>query len=299
MRVSPPECDRIKSLVEQLELLEQDLSRVAPSDRDNAVEQVASVRAELLDLLSDILIAGDDSMRRTAAYGLSKLQDARCVPLLIGALSDSDETVRGWAAEGLAASRNSVALTPLVRALRDESVYVYYSACSGLKAIRSDDLWPLLQQELQSPQSFVRKRVIKLLGDLREHRALPQIMEYACDDEDAGARYEAVEALRKIGDRRAVDTLVSCLEDESHEVRCGAIQALRWMGDSRAVESLIRVCLENEDLRLLSIQALRDIAGDEAIGPVVQALHRMRELVRSTADKVLSRTDAEHDTTAG
>jgi len=91
-----------------------------------------------------------------------------------------------------------------------------------------------------------------------------------------------------------VDALIGCLDDESHEVRLGAVQALRWAGDRRAVEPLVAVCLENEELRLLAIQALREIAGDDAIGPVVMALRESRELVRTTAAKILGSSQRSH-----
>jgi HEAT repeat protein len=52
--------------------------------------------------------------------------------------------------------------------------------------------------------------------------------------------------------------------------------------------------LENEELRLLAIQALREIAGDDAIGPVVVALRESRELVRTTAAKILGSSQRSH-----
>jgi HEAT repeat protein len=280
------ECERIRALIEQLEAIEREVACVDPGRRDKAVEQVASLKGQLLDVLSDVLASGDGAMRRAAAYGLSKLQDLHSVPLLVAALGDSDETVRGWVVEALAACSGSLVVGPLVRALADQSVYVYYSACNALKAIRADDVWPALEEHLQSPEATVRKRIAKLLGDMGEYKAVPRLVSLTRDS-DPGVRYEAVEALRKIGDSRAVDALIGCLNDESHEVRCGAVQALRWAGDLRAVEPLVAVCVENEELRLLAIQALREIAGDEAISPVVHALRQSRELVRATATEIL------------
>lgn len=283
------ECECIHALLEQLEAIERELACVDPLRRDKAVEQVASLRSQLLDVLADVLARGNGAMRCAAAYGLSKLRDAHSVPLLVAALGDSDEAVRGWAVEALAACNGSLVVGPLVRALADRSVYVYYSACNALKSITVDDVWPALEEHLQSPEATVRKRIAKLLGDMGEHKAVPHLVSLTVDP-DSGVRYEAVEALRKIGDSRAVDALIRCLSDESHEVRCGAVQALRWAGDLRAVEPLVAVCVENEELRLLAIQALREIVGDQAISPVVHALRKSRELVRATATEVLDLT---------
>jgi len=96
------ECGRIRALIEQLGSIESDLARVDPEHREAAVEQIANLKGQLLDVLCDALSSGDGPMRRAAAYGLSKLQDVQAVPLLARALGDSDETVRGWAVEALA-----------------------------------------------------------------------------------------------------------------------------------------------------------------------------------------------------
>jgi len=100
-------------------------------------------------------------------------------------------------------------------------------------------------------------------------------------------RYEAVEALRKIGDPASFDVLADCLEDDSRDVRIAAIQALRIIGDIRAVEPLVAICIENEDLRIPALQALKEIAGDEAVTPVIEALDKARELVSATAEQVM------------
>jgi len=286
LKAPAPECEKVKSIIEQLENLEREIARIDVQRRSPASEQVAQVSVQLLELLIDVLATGDVNMRRAAAYGLSKMRDPRCLPALGEALNDPDETVRLWAVEGLASLDHPSAVAALVQALGDDSVYVYYSALSALRNARGDLVWRLVVDELEAAPPYMKKRLIKLLGDRAERQAIDALMELLRSS-DAGVRYEAVEALRKIGDRRSVDALIECLGDESHDVRCAAIQALRWMGDLRAVEPLVLICLENQDLRLLAVQAVREIAGDECIGPVIQAMHQTRELVKATACEVL------------
>ncbi len=116
--------------------------------------------------------------------------------------------------------------------------------------------------------------------------ALPELIALA-RDLDRGVRYEAVEALSKIGDPLAFDTLAASLEDDSRDVRIAAIQALRLMGDARAVEPIVAICIENEDLRIPALQALREIAGDEGVALVVRALGKTHEIAKTTADQVM------------
>jgi HEAT repeat protein len=78
------------------------------------------------------------------------------------------------------------------------------------------------------------------------------------------------------------------LGDESVDVRYGAIQALRSLGDERAVEPLIRICLENEDLRPYALEAIRELCGDDSTEPVFEALRQIQALVSETSHRVLA-----------
>jgi HEAT repeat protein len=101
-------------------------------------------------------------------------------------------------------------------------------------------------------------------------------------------RYEAVEALRKVGDVKVLGRLISCLGDESVDVRYGAIQALRSLGDERAVKPLVRICLENEDLRSYALEAIKELCGDESTKPVLEALDEIQALVSQVSHRVLT-----------
>lgn len=61
-------------------------------------------------------------------------------------------------------------------------------------------------------------------------------------------------------------------------MRYGAIQALRSLGDERAVEPLIRICLENEDLRPYALEAIRELCGDDSTEPVLRPSVRYKRL---------------------
>ena len=76
----------------------------------------------------------------------------------------------------------------------------------------------------------IRRRAAKLLGELRHKKSVSRLSALLSDP-DSTVRYEAVEALRKIGDIN-IGRLISALEDESTDVRYGAIQALQALGIS-------------------------------------------------------------------
>jgi HEAT repeat protein len=60
----------------------------------------------------------------------------------------------------------------------------------------------------------------------------------ALQDNHAAVRKAAAEALRQLGDKRVVDSLVAALQDEYREGWEGAAWALGWLGEARAVEPL-------------------------------------------------------------
>jgi HEAT repeat protein len=70
-------------------------------------------------------------------------------------------------------------------------------------------------------------------------------------------REAAAWALRRIGDKRAVEPLIQALRDEDHDVRRAAAEALGTIGDPRAVEPLIRALRdENWEVRKAAVEAL-------------------------------------------
>jgi len=87
-------------------------------------------------------------------------------------------------------------------------------------------------------------------------------------------RHDAVEALGKIGDHRAVEPLITVLKDKSFFGRKAAAIALGEIGDSRAVDPLIGALKDkNEDVRAATAQALGSIGDERALAALQCALN--------------------------
>ena len=280
--------NKLVSLVDQLESIEKELKSFNPDKNAASVIKMHEIKEQLIELLSEAIKSYDDETRRGAAYGLSKIHDPAVIPALTEAMKDNDDMVRSWAVEGLGATKDKTVIPLLVKAMCDDSAYVYYSACTSLKKFDPNDLWDVLKRELMTARPLAKKRIIKLLGELREVRALDFIIDMALD-EDAHIRYECVEALRKIGDKKSVEILLKCLDDESKDVKTCSIQALRWMMDERVLAALVRVCIENEDLRPMAIQAIVDISGEDVLPVITSALEETKKIVDRTSEAVMSR----------
>ncbi len=83
-------------------------------------------------------------------------------------------------------------------------------------------------------------------------------------------RCRVVEALGKIGDKRAVDTLISALGDDYWEVRLNSIEPLGKIGDVRAIPALKKA--------LKDIENERDV--HEEVGKALENINHLQELER-------------------
>lgn len=118
-------------------------------------------------------------------------------------------------------------------------------------------------------------------SDLPEDR-VPALIE-ALDAGDIATRWKAAWALGHVGDFRAVEPLIGCLNvsrgfvagEGEFTLNMVGTWALGRIGDARAVETLVQA-LDNEctDFAWIAAWALGEIGDPRAIGPLVKALTR-------------------------
>ena len=164
---------------------------------------------------------------------LASLGDRRAVAAIERVLA-SDESA-GVKMSAIAALRRFRRIPPLVRSLNDESWWVQRQAEQALDKI--SPYWmrsrgvvecvPELSATLKSQEPEFRRLAAKVLGESRDGRAVDALLG-AFEDEDRSVRAIAADALRKIGDRRAVEPLERlAASDPSDYVRVLARGALR------------------------------------------------------------------------
>lgn len=164
----------------------------------------AKATPELLETLEHSPLA---PRRVFAIEQLSKLRDARAVPLLIRSLEDPDPSVQRLAASALGELQAHAAIDPLI-------------AC------------------LESGDSSLRTCAAVALGKIGDPRAVEALVPLVRDG-DVTVRAFTVEALVQLGAPSAVEPLIAALEhDESPWVRGLAIKGLLQLGDDRAVPAL-------------------------------------------------------------
>ncbi|MBN1451854.1 MAG: HEAT repeat domain-containing protein [Anaerolineales bacterium] len=204
------------------------------------VRAVEPLTAALKDEHSDV--------RTSAAEALGLLGDARAVKPLKTALKDKEPGVRSVAAEALGRLGDARAVKPLI-ALLEDSTHIKVSSGTGyrnvneyagdaLVQIGAPAVEPLLAA-YKGKDGRVNSDVIRLLGRLGDARAVETLIAELESNRLFGVRSAAAAALGRIGDPRAVEPLIAALQDRDILVRDSAAEALGQIGDPRAVNPLI------------------------------------------------------------
>jgi HEAT repeat protein len=175
-----------------------------------------------IEMLGRKLESTDAEERREAAVDLGRVGQA-AVPLLLRAIADKDWRVRKTAVEGLVQVGGPSVLDGLVQALSaHDNAGARNSAIEALVQIGGaaiDALLPLLT----TPDPDVRKFIVDILGDIRDPRAVMDLIG-RLEDPDENIRVAVAEALGKIRDARAVDALIVCLNRYAQPSSCGTGQ---------------------------------------------------------------------------
>lgn len=183
-----------------------------------------------------VLREGNDDARRGAVAALV-LIGGPAAGLLPGALTDRDFRVRAGAADAL----DRLGWSP---APGEETVryLIAKERWSDLARMGPPVVGPLVAV-LNDPDDSIRRRAVRVLGEVRDPRAVPALMALLHDDYYS-IRREAAAALAAAG-APAVDPLLSALGDPDGDVRKRAADVLSGIGDARAIAPLL--CAANDE----------------------------------------------------
>ncbi len=121
-----------------------------------------------------------------------------------------------------------------------------WTAAVGLSMFEHPAAIPVLLEEVENPDSFIRFEAINGLG--RSYDANTSgFLAALRDHPDTRTRQEVVMSLGRIRDEAAVIALMDALHDASPGVRWRAAMGLKLAGDERAIEALSRLLAEESD----------------------------------------------------
>jgi HEAT repeat protein len=265
------------------------------SVRQAALEGLGAMKIPVdVAAICGLLRDPDLTVQAKAIETIAQLNDPRAVRHLLDVLQDDSEYVRRAAVEVLNQVGNTDAIKDLLGALRDRDWWVRVRAADALGSIGGPKVVEAVLALVKDKDEFIRRCAIEILNTTRtqggEERTLNSLVG-ALDDEDWWVRERAIDALARIGDRRAVPALLQVMERDSKAAPV-AIRALAGLGDAQAIPALLaQLRRQDQSIRREAIRALAALA-DEAHAEVIQrALAQLRRAgpdeVRDLADQAL------------
>lgn len=160
-----------------------------------SLESIALLRApEAIPLFESLLDSDEDFYRELSAQGLARLDyDASSFAERITEEDDAD--VRIALAFGLVTSGQTAYLEEIVRALdsrRDDQAEIYLFELGSYEG-KLSELYP----HLRNPNSDIRSKLVRVLGNIGQPEARPYIQPLT-EDPDRDVVEAAVDALRKL-----------------------------------------------------------------------------------------------------
>jgi HEAT repeat protein len=207
---------------------------------------------------------------------------------LIEQLRSPNRSTAHAAAAALGAFRDSRVVLPLVEMLGDRDRWVAWAAAQALTRIGDLAVQPLLEA-LGRESVAARRQAVKALIKMTDQRAVGPFIR-ALGDRDMLVRWGAAEGLGRIGEA-AVPLLIGALGDEDRRIRWGAGQVLAAIG-SPSVDSLVEALGSgNVAVRRGAAQTLGRIGDGRAVGPLILRAGDANEGVSKSAVRALKRLD--------
>jgi HEAT repeat protein len=233
-----------------------------------------SVIADMLPFLQ----SASRSERCNAGMVLAKLGDDRGFQAILAELNDTDDrptnmtnddgsrSVRGqiqqdryYASRILGKIGDKRAVPPLIEWLKDKSLD--YQAAIILGQLGDARAVPALKELLANGDEWQRLWSAYGLAKIGDPAGVPALMVFLTDKNPQWTnRRHAIRALEEVGDKRAVQALISALQDPSPDIRNAAADALGSIGDPSAIGALEALSGDTDTNTSGPPRAVRDAA---------------------------------------
>lgn len=173
---------------------------------------------------------------------------------------------------------------PILRGLEMfDSEFMQGHCIESLKRMGSPEAYEAMEQRAQKRDN----PPIEALGKIGDERALDTLHEYIEGDSDPGLQKVTIKAIGEIGSTESTQQVADRLVAENDVVRSNAARALGLIGDTRAIAPLASV-LEDDDadpVRASAAWALNQIGTENALDAAREHADDRSFLVQSEAEK--------------
>jgi HEAT repeat protein len=182
----------------------------------------------------------------------------------------------------------------MIRALDDPDYFIRKSAIAAcdrfLTPLSVDALIRVLRERTFSE----REDAIKVLGKIKDRRAVQPISDAMLYSDWMSIRSEAAAALGNMGFREAVPALIEGLQDFEAPVRANVAEALGQLADQRAVDALIDALKQEKGWNMRHMSNALVKIGQHAMKPLIMLLadtsqpQPVREMVAETLTQIIA-----------
>ena len=240
-----------------------------PNFRHEAIRVLINIAdSRVVDPLIILLGDPDIEVQRKAIDALRRIGDNRAIDALVNNLNNLE--LRHETIQALTNIRSEKVVEPLIGLLGDPNIDVQRKAVEALGRIGDNQAIDALMKILKRPE--LRWDAIQALTNIRSEQVV-ELLIGLLDDPDIEVQRKAVDALKEIGDNRAIDALVKLINRPN--LRYKAIRALTNFNIQRVVDSLL-VLLDDPDIEMQRkiVDTLGEIGNNQAIDPLVKRLNR-------------------------
>ena len=213
------------------------MSEVAPQEPKETKETKETKESETDDGLYDLLTNRAIYKNRKGGDKFNEISESEqqeYINLFLSDLENDDETKRNNAAYALKKRyiRDKIAVNVLIRKFEEKSVFIKITVVEvlGLKGE-----WPALieAEVLEDNNPLVRKAAVEALGKIGNKKAINTFLKILKDDDDPSVWKAAVEALGKIGeirDRKVNLSLIEKLKETDSSLLIATLDTIAKIG---------------------------------------------------------------------
>jgi HEAT repeat protein len=246
------------------DLKNPDAPRRLAAARDLGLNKSVTAIPALLPLVDD----PDALVRRQVELTLEQMSDIAVLPGLVTLTADSEPDIRERAVQALVNLHLPRATGPTAALVKLGNLINPWADEHAETIVEPDvpvdpSVVAALRARMTDSEDRIRRNAGQGLGILRGEAGIPELLVAVGQDRDPLVRFEAVRALRKIGDTTIGDRLVPMLNINVDRVRNELIVTLAAIRYHGAVPELTRIYEESkpaERTHTLALSALADIA---------------------------------------
>jgi len=166
-----------------------------------------------------------------------------------------------------------------------ESDFMEENVLDSLERIAPPEAFDEMHQRAQKRN----QHPVRILGRIGDERAVDTLVEFV-DGGDIALRKTTLRALGAIGSEEATQPIANQLVDDNPEVRSTAARALGLVGDTRAIDPLADVLAEDDadEVRASAAWALNQIGTERALEVAAEYADDRSYIVQVEAEKAAS-----------